>query len=526
MTQLAIETQRETRRSSTAVWIGILFLAALGIRIGFGWYRSIVPDEAVYWTWSRHLAGGYLDHPPMVAYLIHLGTRMLGSNELGVRLFSILPSLATAGLMVWLCNRLLRDPRATLWCALVLLASPMLAVLGAVMTPDPATFFFSACAMVIAVLLADRPDDPAPGRWLLFGLFCGLALLTKYIAILLPASVVAALLTDRAARAHLRRPWIYLSAIVALLVFFPVIHWNAQHHWISFRFQLNHGLATHDDESGSAAHHGEGARILSIFANLGAYVGGQMVLWNPLLLAVGGMAVVAAGRRYRHLAGSRKVLLWCALVPLVFFGLASARTLGEINWPAFSYFPLTLLTVEFVAQTYSGARLDLLRTGTIVALIASIVVQTPEVLMAIRVPLPRKFDELYGWPEFCRELEAKRGGRQVVAGTQRDAGEMAFYLPGQPEVLVYTGGSRPASADYFDDRPNPAAFPSVAYVGKHAELFCRQYGFTDAGGVKTPGIKIRLRTGRVRPRPVRLLDRVEPGAAPTTQPSRDEPAEE
>ncbi len=47
-------------------------------------------DEAYYWTWSKHLAGGYYDHPPMVAYVIRLGTLIAGDTQIGVRLVSIL----------------------------------------------------------------------------------------------------------------------------------------------------------------------------------------------------------------------------------------------------------------------------------------------------------------------------------------------------------------------------------------------------------------------------------------------------
>ena len=50
---------------------------------------QLIPDEAYYWVWSRHLAAGYLDHPPMVALLIRLGTACLGTSELGIRWMAI-----------------------------------------------------------------------------------------------------------------------------------------------------------------------------------------------------------------------------------------------------------------------------------------------------------------------------------------------------------------------------------------------------------------------------------------------------
>ena len=50
-------------------------------------------DEAYYWIWSKHLAGGYYDHPPGVALVIRLGTMIAGDTEFGVRLVSILLAL-------------------------------------------------------------------------------------------------------------------------------------------------------------------------------------------------------------------------------------------------------------------------------------------------------------------------------------------------------------------------------------------------------------------------------------------------
>src|SRR5258705_11084699 len=50
-------------------------------------------DEAYYWVWSKHLAGGYYDHPPGVAVVIRLGTIIAGDTELGVRLVAILLAL-------------------------------------------------------------------------------------------------------------------------------------------------------------------------------------------------------------------------------------------------------------------------------------------------------------------------------------------------------------------------------------------------------------------------------------------------
>jgi len=45
----------------------------------------LTADETYYWVWSKHLAYGYTDHPPMVAWLIAL-TSAFGNGPLSVRL--------------------------------------------------------------------------------------------------------------------------------------------------------------------------------------------------------------------------------------------------------------------------------------------------------------------------------------------------------------------------------------------------------------------------------------------------------
>jgi len=80
----------ETRLVHTTV---LTVLALVAMRLAAATFTPITFDEAYYWMWSRHLAGGYYDHPPMVAVVIRLGTLIAGDTELGVRLVSILLAL-------------------------------------------------------------------------------------------------------------------------------------------------------------------------------------------------------------------------------------------------------------------------------------------------------------------------------------------------------------------------------------------------------------------------------------------------
>src|ERR1700726_4378887 len=67
----------------------VTVLALLALRVGAAAWTPLTFDEAYYWMWSKHLAGGYYDHPPGVAVVIRLGTMIAGDTEFGGRVVSI-----------------------------------------------------------------------------------------------------------------------------------------------------------------------------------------------------------------------------------------------------------------------------------------------------------------------------------------------------------------------------------------------------------------------------------------------------
>jgi 4-amino-4-deoxy-L-arabinose transferase-like glycosyltransferase len=454
---------------------------------------ELVPDEAFYWVWTRHLAPGYFDHPPMIAYLMWLSTRVLGNTELGVRLPATVLSVGAVLVLVLLARRLLRDPRATGYVLLMWLVSPLWAVLGLIFTPDTPAAFFSICAMAVAVLIADRDDREGPvtarpftsdcDSWILFGLFSGLAMLSKYTSVLAPGGVALALLTSARGRAHLKRPWPWMAGLIALAVFSPVVYWNATHHWASFAFQLHHGASEGITEGITGVFPQLTARLLGLVS----FVAGQAVVWTPILFVVALVVMLVNWRKYGGLRGADRVLLWCGTLPLVFFGWAATRSHGEINWPAFAYFPLSLLTARYLGENWAGRRVQFVREGCKVALVMMIamhLVAVPGVTTLLarwRVPIPHSVTDLSGWRSFGRQVSERAAGARVICNRHQDAGEAAFYMPGQPDVWCEGVGSRPTAFDYFDTgRPDYARLNRVLFVGSHVKLFMEKFGYPDA----------------------------------------------
>ena len=197
-----------------------LVVAATLIRALLAATIPLLPDEAYYWDWSRHLAAGYFDHPPAVALLIRAGTIVFGNTAFGVRAGSVLAGAVASFAIIAMALRLvpetasdtrergmLDDPGAR--AALMLLVIPG-ALVGFVMaTPD--TALLAAAALTLASLeraIAARVRSiESLGWWAAAGVTLGIAFCSKYTAVLIPFGMLIALLARRDLRAsRLVRP--------------------------------------------------------------------------------------------------------------------------------------------------------------------------------------------------------------------------------------------------------------------------------------------------------------------------------
>lgn len=511
--QFADPGRSSARRLTWPAWVAVVMF--FFIRAYYASTRQLVADEAVYWSWSRHLSTGYLDHPPMVAYLIGLSTAMLGTSELGVRFFAVL--LATLILLMLLKTTQLitQDSRAVLWSIILWLSSPLLAGFGLLMTPDTPVVFFSLAALM-CVVIALRTDAVASRRicWIGFGICCGLALTSKYTAVVLVASIGIALLTTGNGRRELRTIWPWMSLLIAAAIFWPVVYWNQTHHWASFAFQVNHGLSGDPRK----------AKHTSPFVLLSLFVLNESLVWTPVLFILSVIVLVHYWKRYAAINDIDRLLLWASTFPLIFFAFAASRAKSEANWPTFAYFPLGLLIIRWLADGWGNFQLACVRNSCIVAAVGLVVLHVPEKigLMApakYRQKIMAKLDELTGWRELGAQVEPLAGSRLIVCEKHQDAAELAFYLPGRPDVWpVGDGRGRPFAFDYFDLKPEWAKAPAVLFVGYHYQAFAAKYGLVIGrkadGSQNNVDLVVDVNNGGQRH--MMLIFLVRPAAAPRT----------
>lgn len=217
--------------------IGCIFLLALGLQVFFATHINLLTEEAYYWNYSQHLDWGYLDHPPLIAFLIKAATSILGTHEFAVRFPAFLSGLVT----IYFIYRWVEliQPHAGQYTLLFLSILPGFLLYRCVMTPDILLFAAWSATLYFIYRVFCMHETRA---WYYAGLSLGFGLLAKYTIALLILPTLYTMLRDPHQRHWFRRKEPYLASIIALIIFMPVIYWNSTHHWMSFAFQTIHRL--------------------------------------------------------------------------------------------------------------------------------------------------------------------------------------------------------------------------------------------------------------------------------------------
>jgi 4-amino-4-deoxy-L-arabinose transferase-like glycosyltransferase len=386
-------------------------------------HLQLAPDEAFYWYWAKNLSLGYVEHPPMVATIMALFTRIGGDSEFAVRLGGLLCTLVSH-IFVYATVRRLSGGDPNLPWELLFVFNLTLLFSGAciIQTPDTPLLLFWTIAFYGCTRVVTGGDK---GGWYVAGVALGLGLLSKYTMVLMVLCMLGFLLFSPPHRHWLRRKEPYLATLLGMLIFSPVILWNMQNHWASFAFQLEQGFSPVGKSAAS--------KLLE-------YVGGQLGVVTPLLFiafvyyTLWGCSFARRGkvREYGYLAA----LSWPILA---FFGISTLRgEVAEANWPAPAYIaglPLMWLVYRKHFQGRQGHR-RFVRLAVGLAVIVNLGIHVH--LVRPVFPLPAAMDPTWqfrGW----REL-----GEAIEETIEAHPCEEGYFLvsegpPTVAEAVFYTG---------------------------------------------------------------------------------------
>ena len=442
------------QRGGTVALISWGIVGLVFVRLCVAWAGPLANDEAYYWLWSRHLAAGYYDHPPMVAVLIRLSTAIFGDTPFGIRALSVLLGLV-ASWAVWRATVALYASETLGAFAALYFNLTLFAAAGTVIvTPDAPLLVASA---FVLLFLAKVLQTGRGGWWLAVGAAAGLALVSKYTALFFGLGIVLWLLWEPALRRWLWTPWPYLGGLVALAIFAPVLLWNAGHDWISF---LKQGARV-------------GIRGDFTLRYLGEHFAAQFGMATPSVLVLGLMGLFAMLRGQGGPRAARlliAVLIW----PLALYFLWHAiHSRVEGNWTA------PLIPAFAVAAAVAAHRIDwrgrsaqvagLARRSAVpvgLGLAGLIYLQAVFGMVPAGVADPTARQLGAGWPALAARIDALRreaGARGVLGTNYGTVGWLAFYLPDRPPVVQVNERIRWIDAP----EPDPALFEgAVLYVCK------------------------------------------------------------
>lgn len=288
-------------------------------------------DEAYYWFWGQRPQLSYYDHPAMVAWLFFLGSKLDLLFSHSSWQISRVPSIVLAHTAIYFWYLTLKKfmtENQLIALLIFVVLSPLWGIGSLVVTPDAPLLFFWSLSIYIFSQISARIEKQMSVGWLyaILGASLGLGFCSKYhIVLFVPAALCYVLFEKK--WQMLKPSHILLCILTGVLFSSPVLIWNFQNDFISFRFQLQHGLDSQNSW-----------RLRWPIE----YVFGQFfLLFPPVFLAALKKPKIEV----------LKMLFYFGWFPLLFFFLTSLKSKVEANWPIAAYPALTCLAFYSLQNT-------------------------------------------------------------------------------------------------------------------------------------------------------------------------------
>ena len=320
------------KKTLVVIFIATIIRCIIALTIGLG------NDEVYYWLYSIHLQWNYFDHPPIVGWLIRLTTFNLSADsDFFIRSGAIISS-AIVTWLIYKCGKKLANDYAGFLAALIYTATIYGSIVaGSFILPDSPQMIFwvSGLYLLITIVDAEIIDRSKIKAVLWFGLVSGLGMLCKIHTIFLWIGFVLYILFYN--RRWLKEWALYVSALITLLFFTPVITWNIQNHFVTFAY---HGSRVNIVHSG--------IDMDSFFS----FAAGQLLYCNPIIFVC--IIIALLHNKYSIPLPQKRLLLLTSL-PLVLIatGISFFKTVLP-HWTGPAYTGIILLTAVYFSDKQNG----------------------------------------------------------------------------------------------------------------------------------------------------------------------------
>lgn len=392
--------------------LALLLVASALVRAFLAGWIELGTDEAYYWIFAKYPDWSHFDHPGMVGWVIQLfSLNLLFDSEFFLRLASVV----FMTLNTWIMFRIGKEIKdeQTGFCAALFYTGSIYAfvITGIFILPDTPLNFFCLLAFWLFIRYLRQKSS-----WNLIGtgLFIGLAVLSKYTGIFLWAGFLLYILCFD--RKHLKNPFLYLSLLITAACCLPILYWNYQNDFISFRFHSDR-VSLFDKPN-----------IISLLRE----VSGELFYNNPMNFGVAVLAIVAAFRKKIQMDKQMKRLTLITALPLI--GLFLLFSLNRETLPHWSA-PAFVLLIPLMACWITGFSKRRIRNILAISITFLILTLTAGVLEIKKgsVPLDQNTEatqigrsdvtlDMYGWRQASAKFNEIRAQAIAEGEMPEDAG--------------------------------------------------------------------------------------------------------
>lgn len=416
--------------SSAIILVFIVLKLALHFifNSNYGYFR----DELYFIACSEHLAFGFPDHAPLIAFTTKFSRMIFGDSLFAIRLFSALAGALKILLTGLLVKEFGGKRFATFLACLCVLCAPIYLALDNLLSMnsfEPAIWM----ACVYFAVLAIKREKPI--YWIWFGSFAGIALMNKHSAAFFGLSLIAGMLLTKE-RKNFTNKYFWLAGAIAVLIFLPNVIWQFENNFATLELLQN--VRT----SGKNV-------VLSPLGFIGAQIFMLLPTTFPVWLA--GIWYFLAnknGRRFRFLGVCYLILLalmiylrakdyyLAPVYPMLFAAGAVwwEQIFERVRALRFLKIALPVLIVGMTIAALPFA-LPVLPVESFVRYENWLGVRPPKTEVAHEGVLPQVYGDQFGWQEMVEKVAAvynelppeERAQTAIYAGNYGEAGAIDFF---------------------------------------------------------------------------------------------------
>lgn len=391
-------------------------------------------EEAYYRAFALYPKLSHLDQPPMIGWLIQLFTNNLSFNsEFATRLVSIIIGSVNTWI-IFILGKRMRSERAGLFAAILYTTSIYCSIVtGTLISPDtPQSIFILLSIYFLHEGLIIKYEDNKETRAMcaiaiiMSGVFIGFALLSKFSSGLIwIGALIYIALFDRSV---LKRPHIYISIIISLIILSPVIIWNMKYNYIGFRY-------------------------IGPFNSSFIEICRQIIYSNPVNILIAFYAIISF-KRFRYLKGEQYRLFICLSLPFLILGHISA-----------GFYPLIMLSGAYIDTKYrhrTRFKLPLAIKRSFQMFFFIVLAGTMQIFTGLlnldtkkapdqKIGASDSSIDRYGWKKLSKEFTKLRsmdvalgdisGHAYIVSGDYLSAAHYDYYLARPNGIIVRTIGN-------------------------------------------------------------------------------------